>query len=306
MRDRRRLEEPPGPLLTDDHHPQRRLGTALALLSAFSWSSAGLFTRFIALDLWTLLVWRGIFGALFVGIYAAWRYRADLRRLMHGIGWSGLGIAVSSMISTVTLIPAFRLTTVANVSVILATAPFAAAFIAWLWLGERSNRSTLVAAAVAMLGVGVMVGGSGGSGSRWGDGLAFLAVAAVSYVVVGVRRYRGIALLPMVVLSNLLVMAASLPFAAPLSAGPLDILYSALFALCTMILGYVLMVMASRMIPAVETALISTIETPLAPLWIWLAFGEAPSGAALLGGAIVLAAVIGHLLVDNRFQATRA
>jgi drug/metabolite transporter (DMT)-like permease len=292
--------------VTDHRLAQRRLGLVLSFLSAISWSSAGLFTRFIPLDIWTLLFWRGLFGALFIGAYAVWQARGDLGRLARGMGWPGIGLAFVSSLSTLTLIPAFRLTTVANASVILATGPFLAAFIAWFWLGERSRRATLAAAGFATLGVAVMVGGSGGSGSRIGDALALLAIAAMSTVVVGVRRYRGIPLLSMVALANLMVMVASLPNANPGAAGPAEIFYSALFAAATMILGFVLLVMSSRLIPAVETALIGTLETPLAPLWIWLAFGEVPSGAAFLGGAVVLAAVIGHLLVENRRSASGA
>lgn len=286
--------------MTDDRRAQRRLGLILSFLSAISWSSAGFFTRFIPLDVWTLLFWRGLFGALFIGVYALWQVRGDLSRLLRGMGWPGFGLALCSCLSTITLIPAFRLTTVANASVILATGPFLAAFIAWLWLRERSGRATLLAAGLATLGVAVMVGGSGGSGSRLGDGLALVAITSMSAIVVGVRRYRGVPLLPMIVLANLLVMVASLPNATPSAAGPAEILYSALFAAATMILGFVLLVMSSRLIPAVETALIGTLETPLAPLWIWLAFAEVPSQAAFLGGGIVLAAVIGHLLVENR------
>jgi drug/metabolite transporter (DMT)-like permease len=286
--------------LTDDRRAQRRLGLVLSFLSAISWSSAGFFTRFIPLDVWTLMFWRGVFGALFIGAYALWQVRGDLARLLRGLGWPGVGLACCSAVSTLTLIPAFRLTTVANASVILATGPFLAAFFAWIWLRERSSGPTLLAAGLAALGVAVMVGGSGGSGSRIGDGLALVAVAAMSLIVVGVRRYRGIPLLPMVVLSNVMVALASLPNATPGAAGPSEIFFSALFAAATMILGFVLLVTSSRLIPAVETALIGTLETPLAPLWIWLVFGEVPSGAAFLGGAVVLAAVIGHLLAENR------
>jgi len=286
--------------LTDDRRAQRRLGLALSFLSAISWSSAGFFTRFIELDVWTLLFWRGIFGALFIGAYALWQARGDLGRLHRGLGWRGVALAFCSAISTITLIPAFRLTTVANASVILATGPFIVALFAWIWLHERSNRSTLIAAGVAALGVAVMVGGSGGTGSRIGDGLALCAIAAMSIIVVGVRRYRGIPVLTMVVLANVMVSLASLPNATPGVAGPAEIVYTAVFAAATMILGFVLLVLSSRLIPAVETSLISTLETPLAPLWIWLAFGEMPSHAAFLGGAVVLGAVVGHLLIENR------
>ena len=66
-----------------------------------------------------------------------------------------------------------------------------------------------------------------------------------------------------------------------------------------MTLGLTLFTIGSRLIPAAETALISALETPLAPLWVWLAFGETVSAQTLVGGAIVMAAVVGHVLLQN-------
>ena len=61
-----------------------------------------------------------------------------------------------------------------------------------------------------------------------------------------------------------------------------------------------LLTMGSRLIPATATALISALETPLAPVWVWLAFGEVPTTAAMVGGTIVLGAVVGHIVVESR------
>ena len=67
-------------------------------------------------------------------------------------------------------------------------------------------------------------------------------------------------------------------------------------------LGFGLFVIGSRLIPVVETALIGALETPLSPLWVWLAFGETPGGLTLLGGALVTIAVLGHLWISGRRQ----
>lgn len=64
--------------------------------------------------------------------------------------------------------------------------------------------------------------------------------------------------------------------------------------------AFFLLTIGSRLIPAAETALISTFETPLAPVWVWLAFGEVPTGAAIIGGILVLGAVVGHIVAENR------
>jgi len=95
-----------------------------------------------------------------------------------------------------------------------------------------------------------------------------------------------VAMLPTACLSNLLGSLVSLAFARPLAVGQLDLAYLALFGFVQMTLGLTLFTIGSRLIPAAETALISALEMPLAPLWVWLAFGETVSAQTLVGGAL--------------------
>ena len=111
---------------------------------------------------------------------------------------------------------------------------------------------------------------------------------AIAAMTVGLRRYRDIPMLPTACLSNWLGALIALGFAAPLSAGAQDLGYLALFGLAQMGLGLTFFTIGSRLIPAAETALISALETPLAPLWVWLAFGEAVAAPAMIGGLLVM------------------
>ena len=67
-------------------------------------------------------------------------------------------------------------------------------------------------------------------------------------------------------------------------------------------LGLTFFTIGSRLIPAAEAALISVLETPLAPLWVWLAFDEKVSPQVLIGGGVVMVAVIGHVLLQGRLR----
>jgi drug/metabolite transporter (DMT)-like permease len=78
-----------------------------------------------------------------------------------------------------------------------------------------------------------------------------------------------------------------------------------LFGVTQMGLGFLLLTIGSRLIPATENALIGTLDTPLSPFWVWLTFGEVPTVAALVGGTIVLGAVVGHIAAENRRSAAR-
>jgi drug/metabolite transporter (DMT)-like permease len=70
-------------------------------------------------------------------------------------------------------------------------------------------------------------------------------------------------------------------------------------------LGLTLFAIGARLIPAAHTALIGALETPLAPLWVWIAFSELPPRLVFIGGAIVMIAVVGHILIENRRTAAQ-
>jgi drug/metabolite transporter (DMT)-like permease len=57
------------------------------------------------------------------------------------------------------------------------------------------------------------------------------------------------------------------------------------------------------MIPAVETALIGALDGPLAPIWVWLAFGETPGVNTIFGGILVFGAVMANVALGTRSRA---
>jgi drug/metabolite transporter (DMT)-like permease len=136
----------------------RPAGSLLVAASAIAFSTAGLFTRLISADVWTMLFWRGLFGGLLIAAYIGWREREATRAAFAAIGRAGVLTASCSTIGTICFVTALRETTVADVTVIYATAPFLAAGIAWAWTREHPRRLTLAASSLALLGVMVMCG----------------------------------------------------------------------------------------------------------------------------------------------------
>ena len=109
------------------------------------------------------------------------------------------------------------------------------------------------------------------------------------------------------VISALLSGAFALPFSeaeavAPQVMGLLPLL--ALFGCVNLALGSVLFMLGAKALPVIETALIGSLDAPLAPVWVWLAFGETPGGMTLLGGGIVFAAVVAHVIWANQRAAS--
>jgi drug/metabolite transporter (DMT)-like permease len=279
------------------------LGTILLAASAVAYSTAGFFTRLITVDAWTLLFWRGIFAGLFIFGIVAWRERGKFVATTAAIGRDGLLIALCSALATVCFLNGMRLSTVADVMVIDAMIPFLTAGIAWLVIGEREDRATLIATLVAVGGVGIMAGPAIAGGRVAGDLLALAMALLMSFVLVLIRRNRGVDMLPAVALSAFACAAIVLPFAHPLSISGRNLGLLALFGISQFGMGLLLLALGTPLVSATRGALIGVLQTPLGTLWVWLAFSERPATATLIGGTIVLFAVLADIGLHARSQA---
>ena len=278
--------------------PGHRIGFALVTASAVAWSTAGLFTRLIHADSWTMLAWRGILGALGLALVLTAMPRQGSWRALRNLGWLGWLFVVQSSAGMIFFLTALRHTSVAHVAVIYATVPFLAAMLSWLAIRERPATGAVAASAVALVGVVVMVG-FGRDGGLSGDLLALGMTLTMAVAMVVARHFPAMPFLPAACMSALLSGVISLPFGAPFSVSAHDFVLLLLFGLTTFAIGLPLFTLGARLLPAVETALIGSLDAPLAPLWVWLAFAETPSASTLLGGSIVLAAVAMHLMLGS-------
>jgi len=207
------------------------------------------------------------------------------------MGIAGLGVAVCTAIASGSFIVALNHATVANVLFIQAASPVAAALLAWIALGEPITARAGVAMGVALLGVGLMVGGPG-SGGLLGVGASFVMMLAFAVGIVITRHRRDISMVPAICLSQLLVVLVAAPFADPASVGERDLVFLVLLGVCQMGLGLVFFTMGARLIVASEVALITLLEVVLGPFWAWVAVSEKPSLTTVAGGAVVVAAVL--------------
>jgi len=279
---------------------QYRLGLLMVTASAIAWSTAGYFTRLIPLDNWTLLFWRGIFAGAGIFLFmlakdgrGAWRQFGQLR----GPGWLFAVVSGGGMMVYIT---SLTLTTVAHVAIIYCIVPFLAAGVAFVMMGEKPTPIALAASVVALIGVVVMVGFSGGEGSLAGDFLALIMTFGMVVMMIISRRHGDIPVLAAACLSAILSSAASWPMASHALPAP-DILFElALFGLINSAVGLALFTLGARLIPAVETALIGALDVPLAPIWVWLAFSETPGRNTIFGGVLVFAAVLANIAFGAR------
>ncbi len=285
---------------------RRALGLLLCAGAAAAYSTAGYFTRLLPLDVWTILFWRGLFAGGFVALCFLWQEGRGAASAVRAIGWPGLLATACSGLATILFINAFRLTSVADVVIVFATAPFLTAGIARVWFGTRESGATLAASAAALVGVVVMMGGASRAGHLAGDLLALGMTLLMATMMVIIRQYRQTPMLPAASASALLCALLAWPLAMPLSVSSVQMLQLALFGVTQFGMGLLLLTLGTRLVSATESALVNTLEMPLAALWVWLAFKEVPSWSTLIGGGLVIAAVVGHVVLGEARAAIRA
>ncbi|MFO1133189.1 MAG: DMT family transporter [Hyphomicrobiales bacterium] len=283
-----------------EQHRQHRIGLLLAAGAALCWSTSGLFVRGISTDLMTMLFWRGLFSgsAVFALFFAMERGRGVA--VLRTLGWPALGVALLSAMSMIAGISALRFTTVADAMVIYATVPFVTAALAYVVIGERPSRSTLIGSAVALFGVGVMLWGAKMGGSLLGQFFAVLMTLGMAGFSTIMRKYRNVPMLPAMALSAWVCSFTCFWFAAPLSVSLHDFLLCAAFGIVQNASGLALYTFATKRIPAAESTLLASLEVPFTPLWVFVFLGETPSLQTLVGGGIVLAALFMHILSEFR------
>jgi drug/metabolite transporter (DMT)-like permease len=269
---------------------EQRKGRLFVALAAIAWSTAGLLQRELSVSTGTQVAGRALFAGVGLLVYIA---AVERRRTLHAfraIGAGGIGVAICAAFSSAAFLVALNHASVANVLFWQALAPIFAA-VAGRALGDHVSQRTWFAMATAVAGVAVMAGGPGHS-SLGGQTLSFCVSVSFAGVIVIARHRRNVSMAPAMCLSQLLVVACAAPFASTAHVGSLDLSLLALLGLTQIGLGFVFLTIGSRLIPAGEVALITLLEIVLGPLWVWVFLAERPSTATLVGGAVVLAAVL--------------
>lgn len=265
------------------------VGVVLVGTAAITYSTAGLFTKGVAAGAWEVIFWRGVFAAGFTIFWTV--CQGTFRHNFFGIGASGWTVAIVGAAGTAAFIPAFKLTSIANVSLIYAIAPLIAAVLAWRFIGERISGRMMLGCLGALAGVGVIVSGSVGQISLYGDLLALGMTIAMASIMVIYRKYPATPGAGPSALQSVILLGPALMLGAPFAVGLVETAILAAFGLIFAIASVTLAEGAKR-IPSGQTALLSALETPLAPVFAYVLLAEVPGTATLIGGAIVLGAVL--------------
>lgn len=265
-------------------------------------SPDALVLRWISADPMHVLTWRGLLMAVGMGVVLWLRYRAALPRALLRCGWAGVGCALCYCISTICFLQAISLAGAASTLMIYSVSPLVAGLASWAWLGERLPLRSVVAIGVSTLGIALIVSDDSPGANLTGN-LFALAGAALLALNFTLARSR-----PTIDMSPALMPGALLAagFAFVVGGAPVlqeaELMVLAVMAGVLLPLGFMLVQLGPRRIGAAEVGLLLLLEVVLGPVWVWLVLGEVPGPTVLVGGAVVIAALVGHALAGWRAE----
>jgi len=282
--------------MNQDTPSEYYVGAILVVISAVTFSTAGLFTKGVEAGSWEVIFWRGFFAAAFTTIWTI--NRGKLRQNFFGMGCSGLAIAVVGALGMAAFITSFKFTTIANVSLIYAVSPLIAALLAWFAIGEKVSPRTMAGCVGALLGVAIIVSGSLGQIGLYGDLLALWMAIVMASIMVIYRKYPATPGAGPAALSSVLLLPFAAIFSNPFDVERTEVYVLSAFGLLFAIASVTLAEGAKR-VPSGQTALLSSLETPIAPIFAFILFTEIPNIATFLGGSVVLFAVLFSIRNDT-------
>lgn len=255
-----------------------------------------LLVRLIDAEPMVTAFWRALTaGAIVLSIVLTWKGPGAFRTVL-GTGWIGALYVVLLGSTAPAFVMAVTHTSVANVVFIFAGMPLFASVFSRLTLGEPIRPRIVVTMLVVVFGLGIIAYGSGQSEiASWkGDLWALYVAAAYALALTLVRQLKTVPMIPAIPFAFLGAAAVlgvtTEPMAALEMNWPLFLGHGATIAVATCLLT-----IGPRYISSAEVALLVLLESVLAPLLVWALVGEEPGSWAILGGTIV----IGALVVSN-------
>ena len=227
------------------------------------------------------------------GVILLFRYGFSFRQPLRAIGWSGYAGAGCLAIAGWGYVFAITTTTVANTLFTLSSIPFITALFAWMFLKEKLQPITLITMVIAGTGIGVMFVGGVEAGVFWGNLAALGTAIGFSCYAVLIRRKKHTDMLPAYIVSMLVIaIVALLVSADSWRVGLRDLAMCFIWGGLLTGIGNVLFAASAKYLLAAEMTLFMLIEFALGPVWVWLFIGEVPTLWTIVGGIMIMGAVV--------------
>lgn len=280
-------------------------GVLFVFAAGVLWSTVGLGIRLIDdAVVWQILLYRSISLSVFLYIVIRLRSGESAFVQLRRAGFPSVIAGLSLVAAYSGGIYAIQVTSVANAMLLFATAPFLAAVLGWMVLREPVRLATWGAITVALIGIAIMVGDQSGAVAIKGSLAALGSALGFAVFTVALRWGKSGEMLPSVFLSGIFAIAITLAICValglPVALSIRDGSIAMGMGVFQVGAGLILYTLGSRSLPAAELTLLSLAEVLLGPLWVWLFLGEIATVNTLIGGAILLLAIVGNAISGKR------
>ena len=268
-------------------------GYILLLFGGFCLSWGGFIVRsFETTDAWEILLLRSFFFFLGVSVFLLSMYKKDAFKTIKKAGLAGLAGGFVMSFSFIAFVFAMMNTSVANVVFIISTQTMFLAIFGYFYLKEKVSIIGLLSIILAMMGITVMIGDSISGGTLFGNLVALTIPISFSILVMIIRKNNNLDLVPAIWYASISSTLISFLMASDLSFTNNDILMGFFLGVPQLAFGFICITIGSRSTPSATIGLLMLSETICAPIWVLLFLNEIPPVSTLIGGFIIIIAII--------------
>ena len=272
-------------------------GPVLVFLGAVSLSFGGLIVKsFEGSTLWQILFWRSFFFIIVVTIFLLLTYKRKVFTALHNSGLPGIIGGIILSIGFVSYVYAMYETTVANTNFIIQTQTLFLAIFGYFFLKEKVSKMTLFCILVAISGIILMLGTSISPGQMTGNLVAFLMPISFAILILIVRKFPEVDMIPLQLVSGIIAMIVGLLMSPTIFVSSKDIFFGFLAGFFQLGFGFIFITIGARSTPSAFVGIIMLTEAVLGPLWAWMFVNEHVPLPVLIGGLIVISAVVMQFL----------
>jgi|TARA_X000001036_G_scaffold268259_1_gene249018 drug/metabolite transporter (DMT)-like permease len=268
-------------------------GPLLIFLGALSLSFGGLIVKsFEGATLWQILFWRSLFFSLTVLAFLIISYKGKTLKSFNESGLPGFFGGIVLSFGFCGYVFAMYNTTVANTNFIISLQILFLAIFGYFFLKEKISTSTLTSIILAVIGVLVMVGNSLSPGELSGNLAAFTMPITFAVLIMIVRKYPNVDMVPAQFIAGVSSCIIGFLLSTKLMISPNDIFLGFLAGFFQVGFGFIFITIGARSTPSAMVGIIMLSESVLGPIWAFLFVSERPSMFGLIGGVIILFAVL--------------
>jgi len=268
-------------------------GPILVFLGACCLSFGGLIVKsFEGATNWQILFWRSIFFSTVVVIYLLITYKKKFFNSFYKSGLPGFVGGLILSLGYSGYVFAMYNTTVANTNFIIQTQTIFLAVFGYIFLKEKISKLTLASIILAFTGIILMVGNSLSPGQMSGNMVAFIMPISFATLILIVRKFPNTDMVPMQFIAGIGATIIGYLFSSKISISSHDIFLGFLAGFFQVGLGFILITIGARTTLSALVGIIMLTEAVLGPLWAWLFANENPPSLVLIGGTIIISAVL--------------